>query len=248
MKNKLVILVIMFFSLFLITGCNKEEAEEKKVETSSRELTENEKKDMLNVVDKLKYMDYYNKDIIPRDLTNQEALRISYEILALEEKVMPGKLKFSDLEKTAMNYLGFILEPENLVCDTHYNIQDKAGADILIYNIETGVYSYNSKHLGHGAGGLRTEVYNNYVEGYEKDGVYTIVVNKIFSDIKGDINEDESNYYATYKDSSNYENKLFTAGMVDNKKFSEYKDDLVKYTYKFILKDNNYVLSSYKIG
>ena len=247
MKKKLFILVIMLFSLFIVTGCNKEE-EKEEVKVSNRELTEDEKSDLLNIIEKLKYMDYYNKDIIPRDLTNQEALRISYEILALEGKVGSGKLEFSTLEETAMNYLGFSLEPENLVCDTHYNIQDDGGADIMLYNIESGVYTSNSKHLGHGAGGLRTEVYNNYVEGYENDGTYTIVVNKIFSEVLGDVIDTKKTYYATYGDASGYKNELFEATMIDANKFLEYKDSMVKYTYKFVLKDNHYVLSSYKIG
>ena len=249
MKNKIFLFIGLIVGVFLITGCSFNNGENTNVdEAVSRELTEEEKNELLDIVDILKYMDYYNKDIVPRNLTNQEALRISYEILALEGKVGSGKLKFSDLEDTAMNYLGFGLEPENLVCDTHYNIQDDGGADIMIYNVDTGVYASNAKHLGHGAGGLRTEVYNNYVDGYENNGTYTIVVNKIFSEVLGDVVDPQKNYYATYGDASSYKNELFQAAMVDANKFTEYQDSLVKYTYEFKLKDEHYVLSSYKIG
>lgn len=248
MKNKLYLIIFLLLSLFMVVGCGKDEESKVEVESNKREITNEEKESLMEIVNKLTYMDYYNKDIVPINLTNQEVLRISYEILAMEGKAVSGKLKFSDLENTAMNYLGFGLEPENLVCDTHYNIQDAAGADILVYNVNTGVYSNNPKHLGHGAGGLRTEVYNKFVEGYEDNGTYTIVVNKIFSELLGDVYDSDLSYYSTYSDAIGRKNELFKSKMVNSSKFDEYSNDLVEYTYVFKLKEDNYVLSSYKRG
>lgn len=246
--KKAYVIFILLISLFLIGGCSTNIKDEETVKVEKRELAENEKSSLMEVINKLAYMDYYNKDVVPRNMANQEILRLSYEILALEGKVASGELNFSDLENVAMNYFGYGLEPENLVCDTHYNIQDAGGADIMIYNVETGVYTNNSNHLGHGSGGLRTEVYNNYVEGDYTDGTYTIVVNKLFSGLLGEPYDSKLSYYATYGDAINSKNELFKSNMIDLNKFNEYQDKLVKYTYTFQLKDDNYVLTSYKIG
>ena len=247
-KKKVVLGILIFFSFLFIVGCDGEDKKISDNNVSTRELTLNEKEYLLSIIEKIKYMDYYNKDIVIRDLTNQEILRLSYEILALEGNAVSGKLSFDELEKVALEYFDFSLEPENLICDTHYNIQDGSGSDIMIYNIDTGIYTNNAKHLGHGSGGLRTEVYNNFVSGYESDGIYTIVVNKIFSEVLGDTSGRKKKYYATYGDAFNYRNELFKSSMVDVNKFSLYKDSLVEYTYKFVLKNDNYVLVSYKIN
>lgn len=246
--KKICIFWLLILSLFIFVGCGEEKKESREIVSKKRDLTSDEISNIMNVIDKIIYLDYYNKDLIPRNMTNQEVLRVSYEILASQGKAASGKLKFSDLENVAMNYLGFGLEPENLVCDTHYNIQDDGGADIMIYDVKTGVYSNNSNHLGHGAGGLRTEVYNNYVSGYEDNGTYTIIVNKIFSEVLGDVYNSKKGYYATYSDASTNKNKLFEATIFGKEKFNDYKDNLVKYTYTFKLINEHYVLSSYKIG
>lgn len=247
MKNRLfcILLIVM---MFFIVGCTKENVDGEKVIVENKELTDEQINDLMNRVNDLKYMDYYNKYIVPRNLTNQEALRISYEILVGEGKAQSGKLKFADLERVALSYLGFSLEPENLICDTHYNIQDGGGADIMIYNVDSGIYYTNTKHLGHTGGGLRTEVYNSYFDGNESNGVYTIIVKKIFSELLGDAVYSKLNYYASYDDSAYKRNVLFVSDDVQEDDFDKYSDKLINYTYKFVLKDGNYVLTEYKIG
>lgn len=247
MKNKL-FYILLIVVVFLVVGCTKENTNDVENVVEAKELTESQIDELMNVVNNLKYMDYYNKDIVPRNLTNQEALRISYEILASEGKAQSGKLKFSDLESVALNYLGFSLEPENLICDTHYNIQDGGGADIMIYNVDSGIYYINTKHLGHTGGGLRTEVYNSYHEGNVSGDTYTIVVKKIFSQILGDAVYSKKEYYASYNDASYKRNALFVSSDVIEENFKDFDDKLIEYTYKFKLKDGNYILSEYKIG
>ena len=118
----------------------------------------------------------------------------------------------------------------------------------MIYNVDNGIYYTNDKHLGHTGGGLRTEVYNSYFDGNESNGVYTIIVKKIFSELLGDAVYSKLNYYASYDDSSYKRNVLFVSDDVQEDDFDKYSDKLINYTYKFVLKDGNYVLTEYKIG
>ena len=107
--KKRFLLMMLLVCLFLVGGCTKEEiTNDDSVVVESKELTDKQIDDLMKVVNDLKYMDYYNKDIVPRKLTNQEALRISYEILASEGRAQSGKLKFTDLESVALNYLGLV--------------------------------------------------------------------------------------------------------------------------------------------
>lgn len=246
--NKKIILLFILCLPFILVGCGREEKVKEEVVVEKRELTTEEVTGMMSVINDLEYMDYYNKDIVPVKLNNQEVLRISYEVLEKNGKAIHGKLTFTELEEVARNYLGFSLEPENLICDTHFVLESGQGADILLYDVNTGIYNYNDKHLGHGAGGLESNVYNSYVSGYELDGTYTIVVNKVFSEILEDVYDESLSYYPSYEDAQNTTNKLFRASNVSDDYFVQYKDKLKEYTYTFKLVDNHYVLSSYKIG
>ena len=118
----------------------------------------------------------------------------------------------------------------------------------MVYDVDSGVYRTNNKHLGHTGGGLRTEVYNSYFDGNETNGTYTIVVKKIFSEVLGDAVYSDLDYYASYGDSAYKRNVLFSSNKVDDEAFSKYSDKLLNYTYKFNYKDGNYVLVDYKIG
>lgn len=247
MKRKLLLVVLLFLPLLLV-GCGKEKEIVKEVTPVKRNLTTEEINGMMGIINDLEYMDYYNKNIVPVKLNNQEVLRISYEVLESKGKVVYGELTFSELEEVARNYLGFSLEPENLICDTHFVLESGQGADILIYDVDTGIYNYNNKHLGHGAGGLESVVYNSYSSGYELDGTYTIVVKKLFSEILGDIYEESLNYYPSYSDAQNGTNKLFSSSNVDDSYFIQYGDKLKEYTYTFKLVDNHYILTSYTIN
>ena len=115
MKKKVVLGILIFFSFLFIVGCDREDKKISDNNVSTRELTINEKDHLLSIIEKVKYMDYYNKDIVIRDLTNQEILRLSYEILALEGKVASGKLSFDELEKVALEYFDFNLELQKIL-------------------------------------------------------------------------------------------------------------------------------------
>lgn len=246
MNKKIVLLICLFFSLCLVTGCDSGKKDETKMEVSTRELESTELSDLMTIIDDLTYMDFYNKDIVPRNLTNQEVLRIAYEIV--KKKDNSGGISFNTLEDVAMKYLGFSLEPENLNCDTHFNIQDSGGADVLVYDVDTGIYKNNSKHVNHSTRGVQTKVYNEYVEGYVVDDIYTIVVYKVFSELISNNYNSKLNYYLTYNDANNDTNVLFNTSDPAGELDSINKSILAEYTYEFKLKDNNYVLVSYKIN
>ncbi len=232
--------------MLLLVGCNNNESKAVKIEENKiSDLNNTEKEQLLEIIDELKYMDFYGKDILPRNLTNQEALRISYEIL--KSKGNYNELKFSDLEKIAIAYLGFGLEPENLLCDTHFVLSSGVNSDIYIYNNDTKKYDKNSSHVSHTDSGIKTDVYNSYVKGTKNGNEYVVSVNKIFSGILGSSYDAASTYYNSYKDSVSYKNVLFKGGKITDESFDKYRDKLVSYTYKFRYVDGNYVLSSYTI-
>ncbi len=245
MKNKIYIIIILILSLFFTIGCEKQKNEAKKVEVEVEQLSNSDKEILLKIVAELKYMDYYGKNILPRNLTNQEALRISYEILKSRDNI--DNLYFDDLENIAISYLGFGLEPENLLCDTHFVLSSGTNSDILIYNTNTKKYEKNNQHINHVDNGIRTDVYNNFVSGTKNGNEYVITVNKIFSGLLGHSYDASSTYYVSYKDSVSYENVLFSGGKVNESTFTKYKDKLLEYSYKFRYVDGNYVLSSYTI-
>lgn len=220
------------------------EDEAEKIET--RELTDNEKEILMENINKLIYVDYYGKDVIPRNLTNQEALRIAYEIVVSGGTT--GDISFSTLEDVAMKYLGFSLEPENLNCDTHFNIQDSSGADILIYDVNSGNYKKNNNHISHSSKGVKTKVYNEYFDGYVEDDKYVVVVYKIFSELISDNSVGSLNYYLNYNDAKNEMNAITNTSDIALEFVNLDKNKINKYTYEFRLKDNNYVLLSYKVN
>lgn len=252
--KKVVLFFVFILSLFLIVGC-EDSPKDNEEKNKSREVTKDEKEKLVNIIDKMKYLDYYGKSFEVKDLTNQEALRASYNIYT---SIYPnGELKFSKIEEVADNYLGFSLEPEHILCDTHFNILG-ASDYILLYDSKKDEFVDNDSHLGHGGGGFTTAVYNRFVSGTVLEDVYTIKVYKLFSDLTSDVMDETSYYYSSYSNAQKEVNKLFkTTYNFETNRFDKDPqnvldnmdtDDLIIYTYTFILDDGNYVLDEYKIG
>lgn len=240
------IIFILFFTIFLTVGCNISQRDDDVVKIETRELTDNEKESLMKNVNELIYLDYYGKDVVPRNLTNQEALRIAYEIVVSDG--ITENISFSTLEDVAMKYLGFSLEPENLNCDTHFNIQDSSGADILIYDVDSGNYKKNNNHISHSTKGVKTKVYNEYFDGYVEGDKYVVVVYKIFSELISENSVGNLNYYLNYNDAKNGMNAIINTNDISLEFVNLDKEKINKYTYEFKLKDNNYVLLSYKVN
>lgn len=246
--KKNVFFVLFFLLSFFVVGCMDQKEKGKEEDTAKseevRELNKDEQETIMGVIDDLRYLDYYGKSFKVSDLNNQEVLQFGISLVDEVEG-----LKFVDLEKLVHRYLDFSLEPEDIICVTHYNVMGSS-ANLYLYNSTTGDYTYNEKHLGHGGGGFSAFVVNRYVSSKVSDGVYEVVVYKAFSDILGDVSGESSDYYPSYNDAVFQKNKLFTANHEDAAStLNQYTavDQLVKYTYTFKLKDNHYVLTKYDI-
>lgn len=227
--------ILLVISLVLLSGCGKNviHDEVKKEEVITDEI----KNSLLDRINDLDYLDFYNKSVMTRDLSNQEVLRLSYEIF----KTKNGDVSFSfeDLESIAKDYFDFPLAKENIQCDTHFNIQDEGISDYFIIDLETGKYYKNKDHISHPLYGVKTKVYNNYVSSSVDNGIYEVVVNKLFSSFIGDKNV---RYYYSYNDVKGNINSILTND------FSKVdKNMLHSYKYSFIKKDGSYKLISYDI-
>ncbi len=245
--KKIILLLIVFF--IILTGCSNDgdKIDEKKDNTNYREMTSGEQEKLLNIIDDLQYFDFLGKSFRVADLNNQDVLQFTYELLG---DLLNGK-KFAEIETLVSKYLNYSVEPENVICRTHYNVS-LSSEDLYLYNSKTDSYSYNSNHLGHGGGGFRTYVVNRYVSSKVTDNTYEIIVYKGFSDLLGDVSTDETeyNFYATYDDAVEQKNPLFKALPSDaSAKLEEYDktDNLVEYKYTFKLKNENYLLTDYEI-
>lgn len=250
MKRFLVVFSLAL--LFFVSGCSNDKNNEHKddVTNQSRNMTEEEKEKIMQVIDDLTYLDFYGKSFKTTDLTNQEVLQFVYEYLGDVDG-----MSFIELESVASKYLNFSLEPENIICASHFNIS-LSSEDLYIYDGSTGKYYYNPEHLGHGKGGIRTYVLNKYVSSKVNDDTYEVVVYKIFSDILDDVSYSDMkmNFYSSYNDSANKKNVLFS-DTYDNaeKYFADLIEEgkLIEYKYIFKLNNNNnnnYILNKYEIG
>lgn len=249
--KKFLLCFLFVLSTFLLSGCGNED---ENLKEAVRGLKEAEKNDLLERITYLTYVDYFDKDVVVNKLTNQEVLQISFDIYyRLNENA--DVIKFSKLEKIANDYLGFTLEAEDLLCNTHFNVL--GGSEyLMLYDSEDGTYKYNDSHAGHGAGGLASNVYNRFVKGSVEGNIYTITVYKAFSEILGDVQEDTTEFYANYSDAVRQTNSLFQVTYNFNaNKLNKDPNELLadvdeekleKYTYTFKLRDGNYIFTNYK--
>ena len=243
MKKKMLVLFLVL-SLFLF-GCEKKEEKVPEEVNEVRELKQTEIDDLLARIEDLKYFDINPaKSFKTTELTNQEVLQ-----WASYGKDM-NKMKFSDLEKRAVDYLNFSLEAEDLLCMTHSNILGSSDYSYL-YDVSTKSYVKNKNHTNHKITGYYSYVVNRYKESKYENGEYIVKVYKLFSDTSftGVINNQmRFNWYASYNDAKTGSKAVLrneTAYSNNLKKVSE--KNLNTYTYTFRLKDGKYVLKSYVI-
>lgn len=250
MKKKITIIIIILLSICLF-GCQNEEQNEA-VEIEKEQLTETEQDNLMTFIDQLTYLDYLNKSFKVNELSNQEVLQFTYDYFSKRGTIT--NLEFTTLQEYADTYLDFALEPENILCVTHFN--KVGGSDYLyLYNIDNGKYTENKEHETHSNSNYYSDVYNNYLSSSKKGTTYTVKVNKAFSDLTSDKTSTKVNFYATYEDAKEKQNKLFTLTYnTYQKTYSENpeealvkEEDLVVYTYTFKLVDDHYVFISYTI-
>lgn len=214
-----------------------------------RELTKSEQEALMSSIDKLQFVDFYNKNIdTPKDYNNQELMWIALGMMGQYGESIDAK---SITDKLNKNLYEHDLEMEDLydwVCDTPY----------YKYNSNTNVLSYNEEHTGHGGGRFAANVINRFAEGKVNGDEYVITVYKMFSELL-ELGV-SSKYYATYSDAKAQKNAIYDVGdigdMYEDLTESEQKkiladlseDKLVKHTYVFVKKGNDFQLKSYKIG
>lgn len=241
--------VIMFLLLFILSGCKKKE--EVKVEPKKeeiRELSEAEIDTLLKRIDDLSYFDINPaKSFKVSDLTNQEVLLWATS----KEDVL--NISFADMEKKAADYLDFSLEPDNILCMTHSNVLGTSDY-LYLYNVEHKNFIKNVGHREHSNEGYYSYVVNRYDSSKFENDNYIISVYKMFSDTnaKYDVASDitwKRNWYASYLDAKNKNNSLeydtlegvkYDINQIDTSK-------LIKYTYTFKMKNDNFILKTYEI-
>lgn len=234
---------------------DNEEKESTKIEENAddkgaekEELSSKEQKELMSLIDKLSYIDFYNKNVSNmKTLDNQELMWLAISMMDVNfyEDDIDGK-EITDLlnEILVENELEF----EDLydwICDTPY----------YKYSSTKNILTPNKGHLGHGGGTFVTGVINSYGEGYKIGDEYTISVYKMFDELVDlDI---PTKFYATYNDAKKDHNPIYDVDFddmdetfyTDKEKILEKIETkkLVKHTYVFV-KDDNFKLKSYKIG
>ncbi len=228
-----------------------EETETVLSESEKQKIAETLKEKVDDDEGELYFVSHQSKDIndvkkFIKTLSNQEIL--SY-LLANTDDVSYddySSFKASELRKTANKLFGDINY-------TNEDIKCNVCGDVLFkYNEGSSKYSYNSKHAGHG-GLMGFNIYN-YLESYDyQNGVFSIIVKKIFTDENFEFNAGYSSYNDAYEHALIKSNDKCLnendAGMVEysDKCYEKYKDKLNKYEYQFKKTDNTYQLLSYKI-
>jgi len=242
MKKKLLIL-FLFLSMFMVVGCKKKEEVKPKVENEIRDLTDVEIEELMARIGGLHYFDINPaKSFKTSELTNQEVL-----LWAFEQKKSYDEIKFEDLEKLASKYLDYSLEPENILCMTHFNILGPSDYSYL-YIPASKTFEKNKNHTAHKITGYYSWVIDSYRESKYENGNYIIKVSKLFSDTSntgGIENYTKYDWFKSYNDAKNNTNPI-----VKNETAYKVKADNSKlntYTYTFVLKNGNYVLKSYVI-
>ena len=245
---------ILFILLFLLTlcGCKKKEDEKEKIEpvVKVRDLSEEEINKLAKNVDDLIYFDINPaKSFKTSDLTNQEVL-----LWAVGFGDASG-VEFKEYENKAKDYLDYSLEPEPILCMTHYNILGSSDYK-YVYDVESKKFVLKSDHSNHSDIGYYAYVYNKYISSSYNDGDYIITFGKLFSETNAVINASfdagrKRNWFVSYGDAKSGNNPVVKN--MDNNQIKEYLNKmdsnlLVKYTYTFKQKDDKFVLKSYEIG
>ena len=245
-------IIIGLVLILCLCGCGKrvnENVKEPEKNIEIRDINEDEKNILMKEIDDLEYLDYYAKSFKVNELTNQEVLQF---IFYLYKDNIANDINFSSLEEYLGNYLDFPLEPENILCNTHFNIL--GGSDYLyLYSIYDDTYSLNENHNYHPKNGFGSDVFNKYVSGKVEGDKYIVRVNKAFSSILNENRSYNESFYRSYNEASSKENKLFDAtynGSYNKNILKEMEafDDLYIYEYTFKKVNDKYLLVSYEIN
>lgn len=205
------------------------------------EIKEIEVTSLNNRLKTLQAADWLGKSFKPSDLTNEELLRVGFEMFGPTKNSAFVSTTFAGLVRTYINgYFGREdAKPQDITCS--------CGKVIATYNSENDKYTWDDEYhyLAH-----KSNVYNDVLDMYKVEDKYIVKVYKIFSDVMMNSSTTEYNFYSTYNDAVNKENILFT--VTNESEFTNALDSLDKskkvlYTLTFT-KNGTFKLVDYKIG
>lgn len=246
--KRMLILLLLFVSCFGLVGC----ADDEKVEENDKEvepvnkvaLTEDEKEEIQETIEKIAPIDYLGKSFKSEELSNDEILRIGLYIFNPRNSGFDAINADFVVTNKAKNYFG--IENVELV-----DITCSCGKTIATYDAEKNWYCWSiddTHYLEH-----KAEAYNEFIDFYKIDDLYYVEMYKIFPDLMVNSSSSQYNFYATYSDAERQENVLFTVS--NESEFTSALEQLddskkVKYTYIFKLSESrrDYILTEYKIG
>jgi len=233
--------IIVLLLLLVVCSCSLKD-EEVSNEEEVRDLTTQEIEDLTAIVEDLKYLDYYEKSFETIELSNQEVLRFIFDLYTTKNDSLD--VTFTELEEALESYMDFPLEPENILCETHFNILGKSDY-LYLLDIDTWKYYLNDKHESHSTLGFRTEVYNYFVSGEVVNNKYVVTFYKVF----GSLYSEDGIYYFNYTEAANRVDGIVLSSDEQIQELFLNKDErLQSFTYTFEKDDDNYLLVSYAIN
>lgn len=205
------------------------------------ETTNMEKTSLTNRVEKLDPVDQMGKSFTTSDLTNDELLRIGYNLFGPVKNFGFENITFESLNRTYINgYLGREdAQAKDIICT--------CGNVIATYNSSNDTYTWDDEfhYLDH-----KSDTYNEIKDIYKIEDKYVVEVYKIFPDLLKNSSTTQYNFYATYKDAENQENVLFTVANENEfaNEVEKLEDNQKKlYTLTFEKVKGSFKLVNYKI-
>lgn len=213
------------------------------VEPIPEALTEEETEDLLAIIEKIEPIDFLGKSFKTEELTNDEMLRLTYDIFGAQEYGIVGIEGNYFRESIAKEYFGYDnLEMTDMICG--------CGATLATYDADQDQYSWDGTFHNYEA--HTCDVYNEYLEAYKLEEQYIVSAYKLFPDLIENSSTDTIHFYVTYEDAKNQQDAVVTAANEEELTEALASIDpaeLVIYTY-FFEKDaqDRFILVEYSIG
>lgn len=210
------------------------------VKEEVRAINEDEKNDLMNIIDGLNEID---ENVIEVSANNPLSDEIILKIAFAKAAQGANFVSLETVNLYANKYFDKDVVPKNIPCDL-------GDLDLYLYDDSMEGFVYNENHLGHG--GISRNIFNKFESGTLKGDVYSITVYKAFSNLTEFY---ATKLYPTLEDACDGTNLLWDASDedpddVDLKSVFDSMDvsKLKKFTYTFEKKNGNYILKSYKMN
>ncbi len=211
-------------------------------EPQREELTDEERTDLTNTMEKLQPADWLGRSFTAAELTDEELLRIAYAVWGGRFSGFSAMGSEWFIERVTDRYFGRAdVTPADFTCS--------CGVPLAVYNAAEDQFDWGTDAHDHTA--HVCEPLNLYQDAWKQDGVCYLTMYKLFPDL----NENAGGtlaFYGTFADAQSRTNALFTAA--DETGFSAALDTLDAsvlplYTCTFVLREDGYYqLKEYTIG